>query len=120
MALNNITIMGRLTKNPEMRSTTSGKPVASFTLAVDRDFSKGETDFINCVAWNKTAEFVNNYFIKGKMMVASGRLQMRDWTDKDGNKRIAAEVVVDNAYFGDTRKEPKFEEAAEDDNDLPF
>lgn len=105
--LNHITIMGRLTKDPELRRTGSGTAVASFTLAVDRDFGKEEkkTDFINCVAWRQTGEFVSKYFAKGRMMVADGRLEMREWTDRDGNKRISAEVIVENAYFGDSKKE---------------
>lgn len=105
--LNHITIMGRLTRDPELRRTASGKAVASFTVAVDRDFSQGdqkETDFIDCVAWQKTGEFVGKYFQKGSMAVVSGRLQIRGWTDKDGNKRRTAEVVADNVYFGESRK----------------
>ena len=106
--LNHITIMGRLTKDVELRTTNSGTAVASFTLAVDRDFSgkdaEKETDFIDCVAWKHTAEFVSKYFSKGRMAVVSGRLQMRKWTDKDGNKRVSAEVVADNIYFGDSKK----------------
>ena len=101
--LNQITIMGRLTRDPELRYTQSQKPVASFTLAVDRDFGDKETDFIDCVAWNKTAEFVSNYFKKGNMAVVSGRLQIRDWTDKDGGKRRSAEVVADRIYFGEAK-----------------
>ena len=108
--LNHITIMGRLTRDPELRRTGSGVAVASFTLAVDRDFGKNEsgereTDFIDCVAWRQTGEFVSKYFTKGRMAVVSGRLQIRSWTDKDGNKRRTAEVVADNVYFGDSRKE---------------
>ena len=107
--LNHITIMGRLTKDVELRRTTTGTPVASFTLAVDRDFSKDggdkETDFIEVVAWKGTAEFVSKYFGKGRMAVVSGRLQIRKWNDKDGNKRQTAEVVADNVYFGDSKKE---------------
>ena len=108
--LNHITIMGRLTRDPELRRTGSGVAVASFTLAVDRDFSpkdggERETDFIDCVAWRQTGEFVSKYFTKGRMAVVSGRLQIRSWTDKDGNKRRTAEVVADNVYFGDSRKE---------------
>lgn len=106
--LNHITIMGRLTKNPELRRTGSGIACTSFTLAVDRDYNTNgerETDFIDCVAWRSTAEFVNNYFAKGRMAVVSGRLQKRSWTDKDGNKRSVAEVVADNVYFGDSKKE---------------
>lgn len=107
--LNHITIMGRLTKDPELRRTGSGVAVASFTLAVDRDFAKDgaekETDFIECVAWRQTGEFVSKYFSKGRMAVVSGRLQIRKWQDKDGNKRQTAEIVADNVYFGDSKKE---------------
>lgn len=105
MSLNRIDIMGRLTSDPVLRRTNSGKPVTSFTLAVDRDFTQGEVDFIDCVAWNNTAEFVNNYFAKGRMAVVSGRLQFREWTDKNGNKRRNAEVIADNVYFGDSKKD---------------
>ena len=108
--LNHITIMGRLTRDPELRRTGSGVAVASFTLAVDRDFGKNEngekeTDFIDCVAWRQTGEFVSKYFTKGRMAVVSGRLQIRPWTDKDGNKRRTAEIVADNVYFGDSRRD---------------
>jgi single-strand DNA-binding protein len=108
--LNHITIMGRLTRDPELRRTGSGTAVASFTIAVDRDFGKNEngekeTDFIDCVAWRQTGEFVSKHFSKGRMAVVSGRLQMRKWTDKDSNKRVSAEVVADNVYFGDSKKE---------------
>jgi len=108
--LNHITIMGRLTRDPELRRTGSGTAVASFTLAVDRDFGKNEngekdTDFIDCVAWRQTGEFVSKYFTKGRMAVVSGRLQIRTWTDKEGNKRRTAEVVADNVYFGDSRRD---------------
>ena len=107
--LNHITIMGRLTRDPEFRRTGSGTPVTSFTLAVDRDYTQQgqerETDFIDCVAWRSTAEFVHSYFSKGRMAVVSGRLQIRAWTDKDGNKRRTAEVVADNVYFGDSKRE---------------
>ena len=108
--LNHITIMGRLTRDPELRRTGSGIAVASFTLAVDRDFapkdgSERETDFIDCVAWRQTGEFVSKYFTKGRMAVVSGRLQIRGWTDKDGNKRRSAEVVADNVYFGDSKRD---------------
>ena len=108
--LNHITIMGRLTRDPELRRTGSGIAVASFTVAVDRDFGgreggERETDFIDCVAWRQTGEFVSKYFTKGRMAVVSGRLQIRSWTDKDGNKRRTAEVVADNVYFGDSRRE---------------
>ena len=107
--LNHITIMGRLTRDPEMRSTQSGVAVASFTLAVDRDFggSGGEkqTDFIDCTAWRHTAEFVSKYFSKGRMAVVSGRLQIDNYTDNDGNKRKSAKVIADNIYFGDSKKD---------------
>lgn len=108
--LNQIVIMGRLTRDPELRRTGSGTAVASFTLAVDRDFSgrdggEKETDFIDCVAWRQTGEFVSKYFSKGRMAVVTGRLQIRGWTDKDGNKRRTAEVIADSVYFGDSKKE---------------
>ena len=138
--LNRIILMGRLTRDPELRHTQTGTPVASFSLAVDRDFkdrNTGEkaTDFIDIVAWRQTAEFVSRYFTKGRMAVVEGRLQLRDWTDRDGNKRRAAEVVADNVYFGDSRKkesegnapedelpenEPQGFSEAEDDGELPF
>ena len=107
--LNHITIMGRLTRDPELRRTGSGIVVASFSLAVDRDYSprdggERETDFIDCVAWRQTGEFVSKYFTKGSMIVVSGRLQIRGWTDKDGNKRRSAEVVADNVYFGESKR----------------
>ena len=103
--LNHITLMGRICNDIELRRTSSGTAVASFTVAVDRDFSKEkETDFIDIVAWSKTAEFVSKRFSKGRMAVVSGRLQIRSWTDKDGNKRRTAEVVADNIYFGDSKK----------------
>lgn len=105
--LNHIVIMGRLTRNPELRRTGSGVAVASFTLAVDRDFSskngEKETDFIDCVAWRATGEFVSKYFTRGRMACVSGSLQLRDWTDKDGNKRRSAEVIADNVYFADSK-----------------
>lgn len=107
--LNKIVIMGRLTRDPELRYTQSQTPVASFTLAVDRDFAdqsgERQTDFIDCVAWRSTAEFASKYFSKGKMAVAAGRLQLRDWTDRDGNKRRSAEVIVDNLYFGESKRD---------------
>ena len=108
--LNKIFIMGRLTRDPELRRTQTGTPVASFSLAVDRDFkdkSTGEraTDFIDVVAWRQTGEFVSRYFTKGRMAVVEGRLQIRDWTDKEGNKRRSAEVVADNLYFGDSKRD---------------
>ena len=108
--LNHIVVMGRLTRDPELRRTGSGIAVTSFTVAVDRDFSnkesgERETDFIDCVAWRQTGEFVSKYFTKGRMAVVSGRLQIRGWTDKDGNKRRSAEIVADNVYFGDSRRD---------------
>ena len=138
--LNKIFLQGRLCKDPELRHTQSGTAVASFSLAVDRDFkdrNTGEkaTDFIDIVAWRQTAEFVSRYFTKGRMAVVEGRLQLRDWTDRDGNKRRAAEVVADNVYFGDSKKkesegnapedelpenEPQGFSEAEDDGELPF
>ncbi len=107
--LNHITLMGRLVRDPELRRTQNGTPVASFTIAVDRDFGSKDgdkqTDFIDIVAWRNTAEFVSRYFTKGRMAVVSGRLQIRDWTDRDGGKRRSAEVVADNVYFGDSKRE---------------
>ena len=137
--LNHITIMGRLTKEPELRRTGSGVAVTSFTLAVDRDFAdkqsnQKETDFIECVAWKNTAEFVSKYFKKGQMAIVSGRLQIRSWTDKDGNKRKTAEVVADNVYFGEAKKDTEatgytpngvsgsegFQQVDIPDSELPF
>ena len=108
--LNRIILMGRLTRDPELRHTQTGTAVASFTLAVDRDFkdrTTGEkaTDFIDIVAWRQTAEFVSRFFTKGRMAVVEGRLQLRDWTDRDGNKRRSAEVVAENVYFGDSKRD---------------
>jgi single-strand DNA-binding protein len=107
--LNKIILMGRLTKDPELRRTQSGTAVTSFSLAVDRDFKsqsgEKETDFIDIVAWRQTAEFVSKYFTKGRMAVVEGRLQLRDWTDREGGKRRSAEVVADNVYFGDSRRD---------------
>ena len=108
--LNHIIIMGRLTRDPELRRTGTGIAVTSFTVAVDRDFGKNEngekeTDFIDCVAWRQTGEYVSKYFTKGRMAVVSGRLQIRSWTDKDGNKRRTAEIVADNVYFGDSKRD---------------
>ena len=106
--LNHIVIMGRLTRDPELRRTGSGLAVVNFSVAVDRDFKseagEKETDFIDCVAWRATADFVSKYFKKGSMAVVSGRLQIRSWTDNDGNKRRTAEIVADNVYFGDSKK----------------
>ena len=147
--LNKITPMGRLTRDPELRRTGTGTAVTSFSLAVDRDFKsqsgEKETDFIDIVAWRSTAEFVSKYFTKGRMAVVEGRLQIRDWTDKDGGKRRSAEVVADNVYFGDSKRDggdssgysaaPAYKNAApsnfnaggsdfaeigEDDGELPF
>lgn len=150
--LNRITLMGRLVADPEMRTTPSGVAVASLRLAVDRDFKnkqtgEKETDFINVVAWRQTAEFVSRYFTKGRLAVVEGRLQIRPYTDRDGNKRTAAEVVADNVYFGDSKRDgegggyapssysgpaqssggyaapsggDQFAELADDDGDLPF
>lgn len=120
--LNKLIVMGRLTRDPELRRTQSGKAVASFTLAVERDFKtengERETDFIDCVAWGTTAEIVSKYFTKGRMAVASGRLQIRNWTDNDGNKRKAAELVADSVYFGDSKKET--DSSASPQNDRPY
>jgi len=101
--------MGRLTRDPELRKTSAGTPVASFTLAVDRDYKgqngEKETDFIDVVAWRGTGEFVSKYFTKGRMAVVEGRLQIRDWTDKNGGKRRSAEVIAENVYFGDSKRD---------------
>lgn len=120
--LNHITIMGRLVRDPELRRTGSGAAVTGFTLAVDRDFTdkqsgEKETDFIECVAWKSTAEFVSKYFRKGSLAVVSGRLQLRSWTDKEGNKRRNAEVVVDHIYFGESKKSDA--EPAQNDDAAP-
>lgn len=125
MSLNTITIMGRMCANPELRRTKSETAVASFTLAVDRDKgNEKKTDFIECVAWRGTAEFAAKYFAKGRMAIVSGRLQMREWTDKDGNKRKSAEIVVENIYFGDSKRDnaERFSDfvPAGDDEPLPF
>ena len=108
--LNHITLMGRLTKDPELRRTGSGVPVVSFSIAVDRDFAdkqsgEKETDFFEIVAWKNTAEFVSKYFAKGRMVVVSGRLQVRKWKNKEGENRYSTEVVAENVYFGDSKKE---------------
>lgn len=132
-------MMGRLTRDPELRHTQNGTAVASFTLAVDRDFKdkqtgEKETDFIDCVAWRHTAEFVSRYFARGRMAVVEGRLQIRNWTDKEGNKRRCAEVLADSVYFGDSRQSeggnapedsfpPKQNQEfveQDDDGELPF
>ena len=142
--LNKIIIMGRLTRDPELRRTQSGTAVTSFSLAVDRDFKSQngdkETDFIDIVAWRNTADFVSKYFSKGRMAVVEGRLQIRDWVDKDGGKRRSAEVIADNVYFGDSKRggdsgtsggyhtagrpadvsANDFAEIGEEDGELPF
>lgn len=134
MSLNRIVIMGRLARDPDLRHTQSGVAVASFTLAVDRDAKnkqtgERETDWIDVVAWRNTAEFAAKYFAKGRTVVVDGRLQFREWTDKEGNKRRNAEVQADNVYFGEFVKqeggpkkaeEPQFEDIPDDDGDLPF
>lgn len=120
--LNKIIIMGRLTRDPELRRTGSGTAVTSFSLACDRDFKyqsgDKETDFIEVVAWKKTAEFVSKYFSKGRMAVVDGRLQIRDWTDKAGNKRTTAEVVADNVYFADSKRSESNDNQKENFNAL--
>jgi len=135
--INKVFLQGRLVADPELRHTQQGTPVASYRLAVERDYKskdqKGQdTDFVNIVSWRNTAEFVSRYFTKGRMMLVEGRLQMRSYTDKDGNKRVAAEVVTDNVHFADSRKDGSnnedgslqesagFDELADDDGDLPF
>lgn len=135
--LNTITIMGRMTRDAELRYTQSGKPVASFTVAVDRDFVKDgqkETDFIDVVAWNGVGEFVSKHFHKGSMIVVSGRLQSRKWEDRDGNKRVSWEIKADSVYFGESKKSEGFDpekyaqntkpsefvELPDDDGELPF
>lgn len=148
--LNHITIGGRLTKDPELRRTGNGTAVTSFSIACDRDFAnkesgERETDFVDIVAWRNTAEFVSKYFAKGRMAIISGRLQIRDWTDKEGNKRRSAEVLADNVYFGDSKQDgqraatpagaatvapmaaagvtvvpPQFAELEDNDDQLPF
>lgn len=130
--LNHIVIMGRLTKDPELRRTQDGKSVATFRLAVDRDFGQKDADFIDCVAWRNTADFVAKYFSKGRMAVVSGRLQIRNWKDKNGNDRTAPEIVADNVYFGDSKGSDGTRQNTEaqmayagdfpevDDGDVPF
>lgn len=130
--LNHITIMGRLVRDPEKRSTQSGVSVASFTVAVDRDFKNGDervTDYIDCTAWRGQADFIAKYFSKGRMIVVDGALNSRKWTDKDGNNRVSWEIQAQNVYFGDSKrnddgqqsKPQTFDEvASEDDGDLPF
>ena len=115
--LNKVLIMGRLARDPELRRTQSGTAVASFTLAVDRDYKAAsgdrETDWIDCVAWRQAGEFVSRYFTKGRMAVVEGRLQIRDWTDNNGNKRRSTEVLVENIYFGDSKNTKPGEPATE-------
>jgi single-strand DNA-binding protein len=150
--MNQVVLMGRLTRDPELRRTQAGTPVASFTLAVDRGYTprdggERQTDFIDIVAWRGTAEFVSKYFTKGQMAAVTGRLQIRDWTDRDGNKRRSAEVIADNIYFTESKRSREssggyvppvdrgnefnrgydtpvtgsdFTELDEDDGDLPF
>ena len=128
--LNNITIMGRLVRDPDTRKTATGKSVTSITLAVERDIKTNgekETDFIDCVAWNGTADLVAKYFTKGRMAVVRGRLQIRTWQDKDGNNRKAAEVIADSVYFGDSKQATTATAPADDfpiiedeDPELPF
>lgn len=125
--LNTIVIVGRLTKDPELRYTQQGTAVASFTVAVDRDFGEKQTDFIGCVAWRQTGEFVSKYFHKGNMAVVSGRLQSRKWQDKDGNNRVSWEINADSVYFGESTRDradapgstPTFVEVDGDDENLP-
>lgn len=125
--LNRIDIMGRLTRDPELRQTQAGTNVANFTLAVDRDLKnkqtgERETDFIDCVAWAHTADFLSKYFCKGSMAVVSGRLQIRNWMDAEGNKRRNAEVVADNIYFGDSKSDNQSitQTVPEITDELPF
>lgn len=148
--LNQVVIMGRLTRDPELRYTQTQTPVASFTLAVDRDFADKQTneratDFIDCVAWRSTAEFISKYFTRGSLAAVQGRLQIRDWVDKDGNKRRNAEIIVENIYFGESKRRDSdsqptvysagseyssqaapisssngFEELSDDEGELPF
>lgn len=131
--LNQIVLQGRLTAEPEMRQTQNNVSVTTFTLAVNRDHNKEETDFVSCVAWRQTAEFISKYFQKGQLMLAKGSLQSRKWTDKDNNKRINWDVVVDNVYFCESKKndgysggEPQYtppkapDVVADDDGELPF
>lgn len=122
--LNNIVLAGRLVNDPELRATPNGMHVASFTLAVDREYQKDkttETDFIPCVAWRGTGEYICRNFIKGELLIGVGRLQLRDWTDKDGNKRRSAEVVIREAHKTQFIKKPKLEELPDgEEGELPF
>ena len=121
--LNQIVIQGRLTKDPELRTTQSGVGVATFTVAVDRDYQKEAVDFFAVTAWRQTAEFVSKYFQKGQMVVVSGKMQSRKWEDRDGNKRTAWEIQAENVYFGESRREKSPDvhvEEIEDDEEMPF
>lgn len=124
--LNRITLQGRMVREPELRYSTSGTAIASFTLACDRDFGEKQTDFIDVVAFKHTAEFISKFMTKGRMAIVTGRLQIREWQDKEGHKRRSAEVVADSVYFGDSKKENASggSESAftpyEDDGDLPW
>lgn len=143
--LNKVFLQGRLVADPELRHTQQGTPVASYRLAVDRGYKSKDpnaqnADFVNIVSWRNTAEFVSRYFTKGRMMLVEGRLQIRDYTDKDGNKRVAAEVMTDNVHFADSRKDESgtisggyglpsgsgmpgdggFAELSDNDGELPF
>lgn len=121
--LNHIVLQGRLTKDPELRYTQSNTPVCSFTIACDRDYGNDKkTDFINCVAWRQGGEFISKYFSKGNMICVSGRLELRDYTDRDGNKRTAAEINVEHGFFCEKKAEAKPQERTEvkDDGELPF
>ena len=124
MSLNKIIVCGRCGGDPELRMTGTGTPVCSVTLAVDRDFSgkdgQKETDWIPVVAWRNTATFMSNYFSKGRMMIASGSLQMRKWKDKDGNNRVSAEIVADNVYFADSKRDGGNFDVLDNDEALPF
>lgn len=121
--LNKIILMGRLTRDPELRRTQSGTAVTSFSIACDRDYKsqsdEKETDFIDVVAWRNTAEFVSKYFAKGRMAVVEGRLQIRDWTDKDGNRRRSAEVIAEHIYFGDFKREEGYNTCPDDGYEEP-
>lgn len=129
--LNHITIMGRLVKNPEVKTFNSGKKVTNIRIACDRDYGTGEdkkTDFIDAMAWSHTGEFISKYFSKGRMIVIDGALQMREWSAKDGSKRVSYEINVGNAYFADSKRsdsgsapsEPVMQELDSDDSDLPW
>ena len=129
--MNRIVLMGRMTRDPELKRTNNGSSVTTFTIAVDRDFkSKGgdrETDFIEVVAWRNTAEFICNYFSKGRVILVEGRLQMRDWVDQNNNKRRSAEVIAENVYFGDSNKRDEAPSAntpvfmdVEEEGEMPF